>query len=96
MSKARLVLHEKQVEDDGSIIEVKIWSVPPSSRQRHGVKYSMVYIRDGERILAYDNAHGYPHRHYIGASARYAFKNLQSLLGDFRKDLDRIKQEERK
>ena len=96
MPKARLVLHEKQVEDDGSTIEVKIWSVPRGSRQEHGVKYSLVYIRDGQRVLAYDNAHGYPHRHYKGDSERYMFKNLQTLLGDFRRDLDRIKQEERK
>ena len=28
MAKARLVLHEKQVEKDGSIMEMKIWDLP--------------------------------------------------------------------
>jgi hypothetical protein len=96
MSKARLILYEKQVEEDASIIEVKIWSVPPSTRQPHGVKYSLVYIHAGHRVLGYDNAHGHHHRHYMGSSQRYAFKNMQNLLRDFSRDLNRIKQEERK
>jgi len=35
-------------------------------------RYSAVYInpaiyaRDNGRVLGYDNAHGYPHRHYMG------------------------------
>ena len=96
MAKARLILYEKQVDEDGSIIEVKIWSVPPSPRRKHGVKYSMVYIREGKRVLGYDNAHGPHHRHYMGDSEIYTFKNLQALLRDFRRDLDRMKQEEQK
>ena len=96
MAKAGLILHEKQVEEDGTIIEVKIWSVPPSAGRQHGVKYSMVYIRQGKRILGYDNAHGHHHRHYVGVSQSYSFKNIRDLLRDFRRDLDRIKQEERK
>ena len=96
MSKAKLILHEKQVQEDGSIIEVKMWSVPPGSRQQHGIKYSLVYIRGGKRVLGYDNAHGPHHRHYMGDSEICTFKNLQALLRDFRRDLDRMKQEEQK
>lgn len=96
MSRARLVLHEKQVEEDGSIIELKIWSVPSGSSHTHEVKYSLVYIRGGERVIGYDNAHGYDHRHYPGEPEPYRFKNIQTLLRDFRRDLNRIKQEEQK
>ena len=94
MSRATLVLHEKQVDDVGSIIEIKIWSVPPGSLYPHGVKYSLVYIRGGKRALGYDNAHGHDHRNYPGESQPYRFKNMRTLLRDFRRDLNRIKQDE--
>ena len=93
MPRAELVLHEKQVGQDGSIIEIKIWSVPSVSSYPHGVKYSLVYIHGGKRVLGYDNAHGHDHRHYRGRSRLYSFKNIRTLLKDFRRDLARIKQE---
>ena len=96
MARAKLVLHEKQVEEDGSIIEAKIWTVPSSSLYPDGVKFSLVYIRSGSRMLGYDNAHGGAHRHYRGETRRYRFLTIQTLLGDFRRDLNRIKQEGRK
>jgi hypothetical protein len=96
MAKAKLVLHEKQVEENGSVIEVKVWSVPTGSLHPHGVKYSLVYIRRGKRMLGYDNAHGRDHRHYRGKSEPYRFANIRALLRDFRRDLDRIRQEEQK
>lgn len=94
MARARLVLHEKQVDDGGSIIEIKIWSVPPGSFYPHRVKYSLVYIRGGTRILGYDNAHGHDHRHYREESQPYRFTSMRTLLRDFRRDLSRIKQDE--
>lgn len=96
MVKARLILHEKQVDEDGSIIEMKIWSVPLRLPHSQGVKYSLVYIQGGKRLLGYDNAHGRDHRHYLGESQPYRFINVQALLRDFRRDLNRIKQEEKK
>jgi len=96
MVRARLVLHEKQVEEDGSIVEAKIWTVPSSSLYPDGVKFSLVYIRSGSRMVGYDNAHGRAHRHYRGETQPYRFLTIQALLRDFQRDLNRIKQEENK
>ncbi|MEE8115243.1 MAG: DUF6516 family protein [Nitrososphaerales archaeon] len=96
MARARLVLHEKQVGEDGSIIEAKIWSVPSSSLYPDGVKYSLVYIQGGSRMLGYDNAHGSHHRHYLRESQPYRFINIQALFRDFRRNLKRIRREEQK
>lgn len=96
MARARLILHDKQVEEDGSIIEVKIWSVPSSSLYPGGVKYSLVYIQGGSRMLGYDNAHGHHHRHYLRKSEPYRFTNIQTLFRDFRRNLKRIRREEQK
>ena len=96
MPNAWLLLHEKQVDEDGSIIEMKIWSIPERFPHSSRVKYGLVYVREGRRLLGYDNAHGRDHRHYLGESQPYRFTNVQALLIDFRRDLNRIKQEERK
>jgi len=44
------------VDVDGSILEMKIWEVMSSKDKPHGLKYSLVYIECGERIVGYDNA----------------------------------------
>jgi hypothetical protein len=96
MAKARLILHEKQVEEDGSIMEMKIWDLPSVFSRTSRVKYSLVYIRGGRRLMGYDNAHGHDHRHYSGKSQPYRFRNIRTLLRDFQRDLNRIKREEPK
>lgn len=47
-------------------------------------------------MLGYDNAHGRDHRHYRGESEPYRFANIRTVLRDFRRDLDRIRQEEQR
>ncbi len=62
-----LLFYRKNVEPNGDIVEMKIWQVPRSKDKPHGLKYSLVYIRDGKRIIGYDNAEGKgDHRHYGG------------------------------
>lgn len=95
MAPARLILHEKQVDEDGAVIEMKIWSVPASSRHPHAVKYSLVYIRSGKRVLGYGNAHGQDHKHSLRGSQPYHFTNIRSLLRDFLRELERMKREEK-
>ena len=64
--KGELIKHDKVKKDDGSIVEVKMWQVPPSPDKLHGYKYSLVYIVDGKRVIGYDNAEGKgDHRHYL-------------------------------
>ena len=63
--KARLVRHSKVIEDDGSIVEMKLWEVPVSSDKPHGFKYSLAYIVKGKRAVCYDNGEAKgDHIHY--------------------------------
>ena len=92
--KAELIFHDKVMEKDRSIIEVKIWAVPLSSGNPYGYKYSMVYIKDGKRIFGYDNAKAKgDHRHYGGEEEPYKFKSINRLFEDFYQDLRRFKHE---
>ena len=52
MASAELVFHSKRIYDDGAIAELKIWSIPMSvAGSAHGLKYSMYYGMNGERLV---------------------------------------------
>jgi hypothetical protein len=86
---AELYFHRKTIERDGSIVEMKIWRVPPSHDKPHGLKYSLVFIRDGKRIVGYDNAEGRgDHRHVRRREYGYSFMDIDRLIDDFLRDVD--------
>ena len=91
--KAQLVNHVKLEDGEDNTIEIKIWQLPePAEDKLHGYKYSLVYIVEGERVIGYDNAEGKgDHRHYRDIAKPYNFKDIDRLLADFYKDIERYK-----
>ena len=91
MPKAILIHHEKLVFPDGAILESKIWKIPESSSERpHGLKYGLVYIIKGVRIIGYDNERGKgDHRHYRDHEEAYIFQSVEQLMKDFLADIKR-------
>ena len=91
--KAQLVLSDKTVFEDGSIIELRIWSVPaPVRPSAHGYKYSLFFGRPGERLVAFDNERGKgDHKHVLGTETPYKFISIARLLADFREAVEAIK-----
>ncbi len=88
---AILVIHTKEVKED-EIVEIKVWRVPKSNNTPDGVKISVVYIRNGERLAGYDNAEGKGyHRHFMGREGPYEFSDVWSLLDHFKKDVRAIR-----
>ena len=82
---AQLITSIKNVNPDGSILEVVIWKVPkPVPPTEHGYKYRAVYVVDGVRIVGFDNERGKgDHCHIDGKELPYAFKGVDQLLEDF-------------
>ena len=57
--KAQLLIRERVVYADGSLVEMVLWRVPkPVPPSKHGFKYRLVYIIAGKRALGYDNERG--------------------------------------
>lgn len=82
--KAHLFRHEKYADRFGNTAEIKIWIVPASVHHPNGVKYSLVYVVNGERVLGFDNERGKgDHIHLDGVELPYMFRSVGSLLGDF-------------
>jgi len=93
--KAKLTFHRKNVEPNGDIIEMKMWNVPVSKDRPEGIKYSLVYVREGHRIVGYDNAEGKGHhRHYRDQEGQYFFKGVDVLVKDFYRDVEKIRRSE--
>jgi hypothetical protein len=89
--KAKLVFHTKTVNGD-EIVEIKIWQMPKSLNRPHGIKFSVVYVKRGKRLVGYDNAEqeGY-HRHFLDKEEPYAFVSIWKLLDDFRNDVETLR-----
>ena len=90
--KAQLILNEKTVFEDGSIIELRIWSVPnPVPPTTHGYKYSLFFGRPGERVVGFDNERGKgDHKHVLGTETGYVFTSIAQLLRDFRDEVEMV------
>lgn len=54
--KAKPFMHRKRAYPNGDIMEIKAWYVPKTKDKPHGFKYSLAYIREGKRVIGYDNA----------------------------------------
>lgn len=63
--------------------------MPGATDERpHGLKYSLFFGRDGERIIAYDNEAGKgDHRHYGDREEPYRFTTMENLIADFWNDV---------
>lgn len=74
----------------GGVIEVVVWTVPkPVPPSDHGFEYRLVFVRDGERVVGYDNERGKgDHRHMGFVQKPYKFVDVPTLLVDFMRDVE--------
>jgi hypothetical protein len=75
----------KNINPDGSILEVVIWKVPkPVPPTEHGYKYRAGYVVGGVRLVGFDNERGKgDHCHIGGKELPYVFTSVDQLLEDF-------------
>src|SRR5438132_1268183 len=86
MPTAELIFEDKQVLDDGSIIEMRIWRVPsPVPPATHEFKYSLFYGRPGELVVLFDNERGQGDHSRIGqVESAYRFESPEQPIEDFK------------
>ena len=83
-TNAELLYREKR-SHAGGFVELVIWRVPePVPPSEHPFKYRFVFIRNGIRVIGYDNERGKgDHKHLGGIEKTYNFINEIKLLEDF-------------
>jgi hypothetical protein len=94
MPKATLIVDEKTVYPDGTIVQMVVWVLPERDLERsHGLKYSLFYGMPGIRLVGYDNERGKgDHKHLGSLQVPYRFTSLEKLIADFRDDVQRARQ----
>lgn len=85
---ADLLYREKRTYA-GGIVEMVVWRVPePVPPSGHPFKYRLVYVREGKRLVGFDNERGKgDHRHLGEAEEPYTFVDETRLLEDFWQDV---------
>ncbi len=97
MPPAELIFEDKQVLEDGAIIEMRIWRVPAAvPPATHEFKYSLFYGRPGEVVVLFDNERGKgDHQHVGGVETAYRFLGPQRLIEDFKAAVRAARKERR-
>lgn len=90
-----IFLH-KEMKKNGDITELRIFRVPCTEENQEGISYSCVYIRNGVRIIGYDNFEGHKkegmrhHKHIKDRIVPYQFIDEWQLIADFNDDVKKI------
>ena len=68
-----------------------VWCVPqPVPPSQHAFKYRLVFVRDGVRLVGYDNERGKgDHKHLAGRELKYRFSGIDALMQDFLHDVEK-------
>lgn len=73
------------------IIKLAGYKFEKSDKNPLGLKYSFVLIKDNVRILGYDNHENKPpHVHREGKEYRYNFKDIETTIDDFHKEVKKL------
>lgn len=87
----------KETNENGIIIDMKIYRVPISNKNKEGISYSLVYIKDEQRIVGFDDCEGHEknenrhHKHINGKIIPYEFVDEWKLLSDFNEEVEKVK-----
>ena len=89
---AKLIFYYKDISLEGDIIEKKVWKGKKSKDFPHSLKYSVVYIHNGKRLLGFDNERSKgDHKHYFEEEHEYNFVSIDKLFEDFDIEVEKLR-----
>lgn len=92
LEKERFELSQKS---GGGILKYEVWGVIGNG-ETIVTRYNLAYInhricqKDNGRVLGFDNAHDYHHRHYMGAVQSVEYVSYERTLERFQKEWQKI------
>ncbi len=86
----RLMFNERHILSENVFVEMVVWLLSSRlSGSRHGFKYRLALVVDGDCVLRYDNEAGKgDHKHIGNDEIPYVFISPKALLDDFWNDVD--------
>ncbi len=83
--------YELKQKSGGGQLRFEVWGHVENGKTVV-TRYNIAYInpalchRDNGRVLGYDNAHGYHHRHHMGSVTPYAFESYEATVERFQQE----------
>ena len=92
--KAEVLIDERHIFDTRAFVDIVVWRLPrPVRGSTHRFKYRLALVVDGVCVLRYDNEAGKgDHRHVGDAEQPYRFRDPDTLLADFWRDVEKWRQ----
>ncbi|MBI2176688.1 hypothetical protein HYU40_05090 [Candidatus Woesearchaeota archaeon] len=93
---AEKIIDHKYAEGE-EVLQIRIFKVEVSEKNPEGYSYSLVYIKNGKRLVGYDNFEGHSkggnnhHKHVKEMISEYCFVDIWQLMEDFNRDVERVK-----
>jgi len=86
---------ELKPKSGGGMLSYEVWGYTEKGKAiitRYNIAYINIAIfqDDNGRVLGFDNAHGYHHRHYMGEIAAVKFVSFEATQQRFQKEWQEI------
>jgi len=84
-----------KVGSGGGILSFEVWGYVAGGKTvvtRYNLAYinRLIYQKDNGRVLGFDNAHDYHHKHYMGKVTPVTFISYEKTLERFEKEWQEI------
>lgn len=93
--RAEILLEQERFElkpkSGGGLLNYVVWGYKENGKITV-TRYAIAYINDSicqvdnGRVLGFDNAHGYHHRHFMGAVEAVGFESYEATLERFQRE----------
>ena len=85
----------------GGILSFEVWGYVSKGKTvvtRYNLAYinRLIYQKDNGRVLGFDNAHDYHHKHFMGKVTQVTFISYEKTLERFQKEWQEIIKEVKK
>jgi hypothetical protein len=99
--KSKKIKTEHLIEDDAitlhkskgnGVLRRQVWINDEGKVTRYSLSYinHLIYTGDNGRVLGFDTAHGYHHKHYMGNVEPIAFSTFSELEMRFQQEFEVI------
>lgn len=84
--------HEIKQKSGGGILSYEVWGIVEKGKTQV-TRYNLAYINpmlcavDHGRVLGYDNAHGYHHRHHMGQVEPVEHTSFEETAEQFQREV---------
>lgn len=100
MPDSKIVDDTNRIPDKrgNGILRREIWVDMNGKVTRYNLAYinATIHSRDNGRVVGYDNAHGYHHRHYFGVVTATKFIDFDQMEEQFQADWLALRKPQRK